>query len=165
VFQKALTWGKAKDIPYIIKLSRRLLIDVPIWAQYWTHRLIKDTTNQVSLMPQNLENWPIHTHCIIMKTDFWFTVLDELWPINLDCVKNNMYVEKIILGIIKDKLGGIYTPLGLFSKDQTKKNPGVYWHTANTLEEYKKVFKEYDIEMDADFSIRPSGLLPNFLMG
>lgn len=163
VFTKALSWAKIWNIEYLVKLSRRMLIDIPYWVQYWTHRLIKDN-NAVALQKRS-DFWPVYTSCIILKTDVWFPLISELHPVKLHSDKSNLYVEHIFKKVIDTYFRGVYTPLTLFKKDVYRKNPGVTWHEACGIESYKELFIKYGVLMDEDFTAQASGQIKNFNIG
>jgi len=163
VFTKGLVWAKIWNIEYLVKVSRRMLIDIPYWMQYWTHRLIQDN-NAVAAQKRN-DYWPFYTSCIILKSSTWFPLIDQLYPIKLNSDKTKIYVEHVFRDIIDKYFRGVYTPLGLLRKDITLKNPGVIWHEACKIDEYKRLFLKYGVSMDGNFSSEPSGYINNFNIG
>lgn len=164
VFTKGLTWAKKQNLKYLAKLSRRLVVDIPYWVQYWTNNLAKDN-HVIAIQKQNLDQWPFSTQGVILNTDYWFENIHKFQLGALNSLKSNLYVENVFCNIIEDSLEGTYSPFGLLSKSPSKKNPGVLWHTSNTLEEYKTVFEKYGLEMDSSFSTLPSGQINGFKIG
>lgn len=164
VFYKLLTWATTNNIDYVAKLSRRLLIDVPYWLQYWTNILIKDN-HVICIQKQLSEQWALSTNGVILRTDYWNKIIDKFRPINLNSNISKIYVENIFEHILNEKLEGTHTPFSLLSKNPKKKSPGILWHPANTLEDYKNCFLKYNVKMDQTFSVECSAHLDNFKIG
>jgi len=164
VFVKGLTWAKQHNLEYLVKISRRFLCEVPYWIQYWTHRLIEDTNN-ISIQRRLDTVWQLHTQVAILKTNTWFSCIHDLMTPHLNPEITGKYVEHLIQEIIDKRFGGRYSPLGILSKEPTRKDPEVIWYQKNTLEDYIRCFNKYGLTPDKDFSALPSGYLPNFKIG
>ncbi len=163
-FFKGIVWAKKNNIEYLVKISRRLLIESPFWIQYWTKRLIKDGLS-VSLQVQRFYPWPIHTHLMILKVEDWFNKIEDILPFEYDTVKTSYNVEIHMGEIIKKNFGNKYSTLSLVSVSPDVRFPGITWHVSHTLQEYKDMFIKYGIKMDENFSVQPSCTLPNFYIG
>lgn len=163
-FWKGLLWSKHNNIEYLVKLSRRLVVDIPNWIEFECEMLEKDN-GAVCIQKQISDKWPLRCECILMRTLHWYPLINKLLPIKQQSDKSGIFVENIIQGIIQDNFSGTFTPMHILRKDPRLKNPGVLWHFSNTMEDYKQIFSKYGLQPDADFSLKMSGLLPNFKIG
>lgn len=164
VFFKGLVWAKQNNIEYLVKISRRLIIEVPFWIQYWTKRLIKDKCS-VALQREKHYPWEIQTHGMILKVEDWFKHIDCVLPFEFDTRNTGSCVELYIYNMVEKYFGGKCSPLSLLSASPLKKSPGVIWHSTHNIEDYKHLFLKYGIPMDSNFSTEASGLLTDFYIG
>jgi hypothetical protein len=164
VFFKGLVWAKKNNIEYLVKVSRRLIIEVPFWIQYWTKRLIKDKCS-VALQREKHYPWHIQTHCMILKVEDWFNDIQAVLPFEFDTKNTGSCVELYMYNMIEKHFKCKFSTLALLSASPTKKSPGVIWHSTHTLEDYKQIFLKYNIPMDKTFSTEASGLLKDFYIG
>lgn len=163
-FWKGLTWAKGLGLEYLVKLSRRLVVDIPNWIEYECQMLHKDR-GAIAIQKQLNKTWPFRCEGVVLRVEAWYPLVNNLLPIKQHSNKTGMFVEKIFKNIIDTKFTGIHTPLHVLRKDPRLKNPGVLWHLCNTMEDYKQIFKKYGLLPDADFSLRMSGLMKNFVVG
>ena len=149
------------EMDVVFKLSQRLVIDTPNWAQDWAERLM---ASEMPVLGRScgFHHWAIRTEAVGMKVLEWARpeILTHLTPRSV-----RWPVEMIIWDDIRDKLGGKMLEWSLLSYSRPQKAPGYLFREANTAAEYEELAARIGVTLPEPITTEASTNVSDYTIG
>ncbi|VTS01527.1 unnamed protein product [Gemmata massiliana] len=154
VFWKGVTWGAARGLSVVAKLSQRMIFTGPYWLQDGARDLRASglgTSGRASTEPR----WPFRTEAVLLDVARWNRpeVLEHVAPGRYwDRREGGFAAEVAVLELIRFHLGGAYWPWPALPTNRRSKGPFV-WHHSHSADEYRALAARFGVALPGDFHV------------
>lgn len=163
-YAAALRWAAGQGYRVLAKLSRRLLITRRGWLAEGARHLVGKA---LASQPWEMDGHPFPVRgegCLLdvkrwSRPDAWARL--ELPPNPPDVLPLD---PEAILWATACQLGAVGT-WPLLPANRRARSPDLLWHDANTEADYRALAAWFGLTLDADFTVKPSQSIPNYLRG
>lgn len=146
-----LQWAAVHQLKYLVKLSQRLLIDIPLWL-YDVAEGMNNSGQPTGCNPcrEGHSVFPLRTEAIIFDVAKWHRpdVLDHLRPRPV----TGIAAEIILWDDMTDRVGAGMWRWPIMNTDRAERCPGVIWHCSHQYQDYKAIAERYGMKLDEHFT-------------
>lgn len=146
-FVNAIDWGRRRELDYMVKISRRLLLTTP-WVEDLT-TLIKQTGFLPTYGRDEARcKFPLRTECVALNVKAWQkhrnTIAEDKKPGFAPGMGHKGKIAELYLGKLAYELGDVHLwPVLSEFKNRTKE--GVIWHDADGWYPYYKLSTDFGL--------------------
>lgn len=160
-FHLGIQWAYFRKLPYLIKLSQRMCIDIHDWITPCVAGLVKSGL-KVSSAPcvEGKTHFPIRTEFVLMDTKAWYhpNILNEF---RMQSAQGNA-AEMIIWNVIEKYFSGFMAKLPLLKEDRMYPYPGIVWHCSHSIGNYQALADRFNLQLDKGFTCQGWHLDPDY---
>jgi hypothetical protein len=148
---KGLIWAHARGLRVLAKLSQRFLLALPRWLQDGALDLLVSELPLATQRCRGREVFHLRTEALLFDVAGWHRTgaLSRLLPTRHG---PGRFAETVVYEALRDCLGGIFWPWGVIGEDRYQASPGVVWHTANSMDDYRALAAAFGLGLDDDFT-------------
>jgi hypothetical protein len=155
-FHKGITWGAARGIRWVTKLSQRFIVDRPRWLQDSAEQLRLSGLPMACRRTVGAEMYDLRTECVLLDVGFWNVphVLDRIKPRRYwSDVPGGLSAERIMFRVLQDLLGEVYFPwVSLLGECRYKRDRAdVLWHNNTHESEYRRLASQFGVTLPKEF--------------
>ncbi len=163
-FWHGLHYAAGKDIPYVLKLSQRLIIDRPNYAQRCVDILRNREGHTMSQTHKNRGRFffAMRTEFVLMSTHKWMRAdfMETLKPRPI-----GRAAEDVVHSCVR-RMGGAVIACPLITPERSKAHAGVVWYEQpNSNDAYSLLAYKYGVELGPGYHNTSSIFSPNFKWG
>lgn len=160
-FHLGIQWAYFRRLPYLIKLSQRMCVDIHDWINPCLSSLVQSNLKVSSYACiEGKTTFPIRTEFVLLDTKAWYhsNILNEF---RMQSTQGHA-AETIIWNVIEKYFDGKMANLPLLKEDRLKPYPGIIWHCSHTLENYKALAERFSLQLDPGFAVTGWHLDPEY---
>jgi hypothetical protein len=160
-FHLGIQWAYFRKLPYLIKLSQRMCVDIHDWITPCVAGLVKSGLKVSSAScVEGGTTFPIRTEFVLMDTKAWYhpNILNEF---RMQSTQGHA-AESIIWRVIDKYFEGKMAILPILKEDRLYPYPGIVWHCSHTLENYKALAERFSLTLDKGFAVTGWHLDPDY---
>lgn len=146
-----LQWAAVHKLKYMVKLSQRLLIDIPGWLEEAAKGMAASwQATGCNACSEGHSTFPLRTEAIILDVEQWHRpdVLDHLRPRPVSGVA----AEIILWDDMHDRVGVGMWRWPIMNTRREERCPGVIWHCSHGWGDYQNIAKRFGLPLDAHFT-------------